>query len=128
MAFNFLLTDGVISVDLTALEEIAGNEISLTVQPIIQIFLNNMPETIAKMNAFYAAKDWDNLYKTAHFAKSSVSIIQVDDVYQLCQTIEVNAKKQIELHIIENLIQLIEEKYLRAEKLLTEALQNLPAE
>jgi CheY-like chemotaxis protein len=81
------------AVDLDMLNELAegDNEYKVT---IINMFLDSMPETIQKMDTNLAAKDWENMYKSAHYAKSSLSVVKVPAMYELAHGMEVKAKQQ----------------------------------
>lgn len=41
-----------------------------------------------------AEEDWDNFYKSAHYAKSSLSVVRVPDMHTLANTMEGNVKKR----------------------------------
>ncbi len=74
MKFEFILTENDITVDLTILKDLIGDDI-LSIKPFIELFITNMPRTIETLKNYYDQKDWENVYKTAHFTKSSVSVI-----------------------------------------------------
>jgi HPt (histidine-containing phosphotransfer) domain-containing protein len=82
-----------VSIDLDGLNELTegDNEYKTT---IINMFLESMPESIQKMQDDLAAEDWGNFYKSAHYAKSSLSVVRVPDMHTLANTMEVNVKKR----------------------------------
>ena len=124
MPFDFILTENNTKVDLSVLQDLIGDDIA-SLKPIIELFLNNMPVTIAKMKEYERLNDWDNLYKTAHYAKSSVSVVQVEEIYRAAAQIESMAKNRSELNLIQPIIHLIEQHFAVTEKLLRKAVDTL---
>lgn len=124
MQFKFILSENNTKVDLSALRDWAKDDLS-SIKPIINLFLKNMPPTIQKLNRFYELKDWENLSNTAHYAKSSVSVIKENNIYEAVVAIELKAKNKIELDTIKPLINLIEREYVIVEKLLQKELLKL---
>ncbi len=117
MKFEFILTENDITVDLTILKDLIGDDI-LSIKPFIELFITNMPRTIETLKNYYDQKDWENVYKTAHFTKSSVSVIKVESIYNASANIEIKAKNNTDLDSIKPLINFIEQQYNIAEKLL----------
>jgi HPt (histidine-containing phosphotransfer) domain-containing protein len=124
MAFNFILSEDNTTVDMSMLQELVGDDISI-IKPIIDIFLDNMPATIENLNRFYELKDWDSLYKSAHYIKSSVSVIRVDEIYNAATDIEFKAKNLNELDSIGPNILIIEQHFRNAKQLIEKELQKL---
>lgn len=87
-------------VDLEMLNELAEGDIEYK-NTIINMFLESMPETIQKMEDNLAQEDWTNLYKSAHYGKSSLSVIKVPEMYKLAHSIEHNAKQEVQLETIQ---------------------------
>jgi CheY-like chemotaxis protein len=85
--------DDTVTVDLNFLLEIAENDIPY-IQLMIKTFLENMPPVIRKMRQFNIEGDKDNLAKTAHFAKSSLSVIQIQQMLDQARQIETDAKSK----------------------------------
>ena len=113
-----------VSIDLDMLNELAegDNEYKTT---IINMFLESMPESIQKMEDDLAAEDWDNFYKSAHYAKSSLSVVRVPDMHTLANTMEVNAKKQEKLETIAPSLKLFIKYFELAKELLHEEVRKL---
>lgn len=86
-------------IDLEMLNELAEGDLDYK-NTIINIFLESMPETIQKMEDNLAQEDWTNLYKSAHYGKSSLSVIKVPEMYKLAHSIEHSAKQQVQLETI----------------------------
>ncbi len=104
-------------VDLEMLHELAedDNEYKTT---IINMFLESMPESIQKIEENLAAEDWENLYKSAHYAKSSLSVVRVHEMHTLANTMEVNAKKLINLETIPPTLMLFKKYFELAKEIL----------
>jgi HPt (histidine-containing phosphotransfer) domain-containing protein len=124
MPFHFIISENDTTVDLSVLQDLVGDD-AASLKPIINLFLSNLPVTIAKMKDCCNAKDWENLYKTAHYAKSSLSVIQVDQLYQAAMQIEINAKNKTDLDDIPQMIGQMEQHYAVSEKLLRKELEQL---
>ena len=106
-------------VDISMLYEIAGND-DAYIEMMIQTFLENLPLTIAKMEAAYQQQDWETLYRSAHYAKSSLSVIKIADMYTWVSTIETNAKKQVDMDTLHPLLVRVKHQFEAVEKILTD--------
>lgn len=82
-----LIGDIDITIDLSVLKTLAGDD-KLYMKTIVQTFLDNMPATIEQLNTYCNNEDWVNLAKTAHFAKSSLSVIKIKQLLETVQSIE----------------------------------------
>ncbi|MCA6438472.1 MAG: Hpt domain-containing response regulator [Sediminibacterium sp.] len=100
-------------VDLEMLNELAegDNEYKAT---IINMFLEGMPESIQKMETNLADKDWENMYKSAHYAKSSLSVVKIPVMYDLAHGMEIKAKQQQQLEEIAPALKLFKEYFASA--------------
>jgi CheY-like chemotaxis protein/HPt (histidine-containing phosphotransfer) domain-containing protein len=114
-----ILSTPQVAVDMSILYEIAGDDKEY-IETMVSTFLENMPSTLQKIEDDMLNKDYDSLYKAAHYAKSSLSIIKISDVYTWVEKIEQNAKNRVELHTLENLVNQVKEKFALAEKVLTQ--------
>jgi hypothetical protein len=65
-------------------------------------------------------KDWENLYKAAHYAKSSLSVIKIGEMFDWLVTVEGNAKRKTSLDSLPELVEKIKVKFSMAEKVLSE--------
>ena len=124
MAFDFVLSENNITVDLSVLQDLVGDDIT-SIKPIIELFFTSMPTAIEKMKFYEDQQDWENLFKTAHSVKSSVSIIKVSGLYDTIVAIENNLTDKTNLESIKQAIAFIETNYLFAEKLLKKQLQKI---
>ncbi|MDD2792932.1 MAG: response regulator [Sediminibacterium sp.] len=99
--------------DLDMLNELAegDNEYKIT---IMNMFLETMPETMQKMEEYLGVSDWENFYKTAHYAKSSLSVVKVPEMHKLAQAMERNARQQTSLETIPGMLNLFKKYFEQA--------------
>jgi len=79
-------------VDLTYLNEMADGESSI-IKEMIDIFKSQVVEFVNEMRSFESKKDWMNLSKVSHKAKSSVAIMGMSSLAEELKTLELMAKK-----------------------------------
>lgn len=108
-----------ISVDLSILYEISGNDKNF-VYRTVSAFLKNMPQTLNKIQQSVSNLDWENVYFSAHSAKSSLFIIKADDMLDWMIRLEENAKNKVNLDNVSGLVKKIKEKYFFAEEILND--------
>ncbi len=109
-------------VDLSLLNEFSQTDNAYK-KTIINMFLDTMPETIQQIETAFQAQNWDQVGKSAHYAKSSLSVISVEDLRTLVAKIESNAKKFENLHQIGTMIILLKLKYQEVVAFLQEELK-----
>jgi CheY-like chemotaxis protein/HPt (histidine-containing phosphotransfer) domain-containing protein len=107
-----------ISVDLSMLYDISGDDEGY-IAVMVQTFLENMPNTLKKINQCLADSNWEGLYQAAHYAKSTLSVIKVSDMFDAILTIETNAKTKTNLDTLPALVQKVNESFSIAEELLS---------
>ena len=112
-----ILTNQQVSVDVTMLYEISGDD-EIYIGLMIQTFLQNMPGTLKNIDESLLNKDWEGLYKAAHYAKSSLSVIRVSGMFEAVLAVEERAKKRIELDTLPMLVMQIKQCFLLAEEVL----------
>jgi len=97
-------------VDLSMLNELSesDNEYKKT---ILTMFLETMPETIQQIDREFALENWDAFSKAAHYAKSSLSVINVESMRILVGKMEMYAKKLEHLDQLEGMIKQMKEQY-----------------
>lgn len=117
-------SNGEVQVDLSMLYELAGDDKEYKIT-IINMFLQSMPETIAKIEQAIAVQDWDQVQKSAHYAKSSVSVVQVPELYHLAHQIELAAKNRTNLEAIPDDLVVLRKKYAAVEQFLKAELLRL---
>ncbi|HJV18946.1 MAG TPA: response regulator [Sediminibacterium sp.] len=111
-------------VDLDMLNELAvgDNEYKVT---IMNMFLETMPETMQKMDDYLARSDWENFYKTAHYAKSSLSVVKVPEMHKLAQAMERNARQQTSLETIPGMLTIFKKYFEQAKTVLNKEISAL---
>ncbi len=114
-----IISNGNTSVDISMLYEIAEND-EAYIKMMITTFLENLPMVIQKIETAYASQDWENVFRSAHYAKSSLSVIKIADIFDWIITIESCAKKRIDLDSIPELIENIKARFLNVEEILNE--------
>ncbi|MBN1112310.1 MAG: Hpt domain-containing protein [Bacteroidales bacterium] len=65
------------------------------IDEMINIFINQVPEFIVELKTLYNNKDYTELSKAAHKAKSSVSIVGMNQLADNLKTLEMLAKEGI---------------------------------
>jgi CheY-like chemotaxis protein len=110
--------------DLVMLNELSEGDTEYK-STIINMFLESIPDTIRQMEQHVAGQDWNALYKSAHYAKSSLSVIKVADMYQLAHSIETSAKQQSQLETIPASLKLFSKNFDAVRDLLLKELENL---
>jgi CheY-like chemotaxis protein/HPt (histidine-containing phosphotransfer) domain-containing protein len=108
---------GDVKVDLSMLYEIVGDDEEY-IRKMVYTFLQNMPSTIEKLQQHNAAGEWELLFRAAHFAKSSLSIIRVTNMLETVQAIEGYAKNETNLSELGDLIKQVSQSYKEAELIL----------
>jgi CheY-like chemotaxis protein len=110
------------TVDLSLLNELSESD-SEYKKTIIHMFLDSMPETIRQIEEAYQVKNYEALAKAAHYAKSSLSVINVEDLRALVARLEMNCKKMENLHELRSLVKTVKVKYDLVVKILDEELK-----
>jgi HPt (histidine-containing phosphotransfer) domain-containing protein len=87
--------------NLKYLEEVSAGDPNFK-KELIEIFLRQVPEFVSNMKKFYAEKDWPNLAKEAHTAKSSALIFGMEETGRALKDIQLLAedKKTEELPVL----------------------------
>jgi CheY-like chemotaxis protein len=112
-----ILSTKEVAVDISMLYEIAGND-EPYIETMIRTFLENMPGSLEKIAQAFKEQDWENVYRAAHYAKSSLSVIKIDDMFDCALKIETNAKHKVDLLAISPLLTKMQQKFKLAEQLL----------
>ncbi len=81
--------------DLTYLRNMSAGNKDLVLE-MIQIFKEQVAEFIKDMNQLLEDKDYENLGKLAHKAKSSISMMGLNDLAVELKTFEIKAKAGID--------------------------------
>ena len=78
--------------NLKYLEEVSAGDPNFK-KELIEIFLRQVPEFVSNMKKFYAEKDWPNLAKEAHTAKSSALIFGMEETGSALKNIQILAEE-----------------------------------
>lgn len=90
--------------DLSGLQEIHQNDESF-IRIIKDAFINHTPSDANKMLNACNSGDWAQVGFLAHKLKSSIDILKIMSIRDDIRTIEVNAKKLVQLTELPELIQ-----------------------
>ncbi len=120
----YLLKGNNVEVDINMLYEVAENDL-LYIQLMLKTFMKNMPSTLQKIKDGIERKDWDEVYKTAHFAKSSLSIIKVEKIFREILLLEKCSKNKANFEDVDSIIETIIVTYRIVEKLIAERIEKM---
>ena len=119
---SYLLSNDDIAIDISILYDVAGND-NEYIRLMLSTFIKNMPITLQKIQQAVSNQNWEEVFKTAHYAKSSLSIIKVDKMFTTVLQLEKNAKSKTNLEKIpEDTLSLIS-MYEKAEQLILKYLE-----
>lgn len=102
MAFDFVIKERDIVLNMQMLKDLVQDNIT-AIKPFVELFLQNVPNEINNMQVLCDAKNWEELAKRAHHVKSSLSVIQVDDMHAMAQLVEEKAKQKLETDSINDI-------------------------
>ncbi|MCW3105961.1 MAG: multi-sensor hybrid histidine kinase [Segetibacter sp.] len=114
----YILVNKNISVDLSMLYDISGDDENY-ISVMVQTFLENMPNTLKKIDETLLNEDWEGLFRAAHYAKSSLSVIKISEMFDAVLAIEGNAKNKTNFQALPGLVKKINESFLIAEEILS---------
>lgn len=97
-------------IDLSYLENITDGDNEVIVE-MIELFLEETPKHIEKIETFYKKEQWQLLGAEAHKVKPMFLYVGLTDLNEACQKIEVCGKKVSNLDAIPSLIQQLKEGY-----------------
>ena len=118
MSTNHILSAGNIEIDLSIIFELTDNENDFTML-MVQTFINNSPVLVTRMKDALEKEDWEEVYKAAHFAKSSLSVFRINGLLDLVQTLEAAARQKKDLEDIPGMINAFDLKITGALELLS---------
>lgn len=106
-----------VTVDISILYDVAGDDPSY-INTMLRTFTENMPVTLHKIEEGLEAANWDGVYRSAHYAKSSLSIIKVTRMLEIILLIEKNARTVTDVAAIPGLLTQAREVYNEAERVI----------
>jgi CheY-like chemotaxis protein/HPt (histidine-containing phosphotransfer) domain-containing protein len=113
----YILVSKNISVDLTMLYDISADDEGY-IGVMVQTFLENMPNTLKKIEQCLEDKNWEGLYQAAHYAKSTLSVIKVSEMFDAVLAIEASAKNKTNLETLPALLQKVTDSFSIAQDIL----------
>jgi CheY-like chemotaxis protein/HPt (histidine-containing phosphotransfer) domain-containing protein len=113
---NIIKADG-LTLDTSVLYNLGGTDSSY-LKLVVQTFLDSMSGVMLKLDAAYEAKDYEALGKTAHFAKSSLSVIKIDELFDMMKQLESQCKTKTDLETVGEKLAWLKITYPKAEKML----------
>lgn len=84
------------------IDAIAGGDIEFK-KELIDIFLEQIQEFVSNISTFYENKDWENLAREAHTAKSSALTFGMEKAGTMLKDIQIHAEKN-ELEFLPDLV------------------------
>lgn len=101
--------DATQQVDFSMLEELAEGDNNYIIE-VLDIFLSTMPEGMQVLRSHINEQNWEGVSKQAHFLKSSLGIIKINDAYDIMAAIERGGKETPNIEEIKNLYANVEQK------------------
>lgn len=90
-------------IDLSYLNEISNGSNEL-IRDLIELFFTQIPEYQKAINELYDQKDWYNLGRLAHKAKSAILMVGMNDLANELKKLEENAKEGKNIHEYQEII------------------------
>ncbi|MCU0321364.1 MAG: response regulator [Chitinophagaceae bacterium] len=114
------LGDSELHIDLNFLQQLAAGD-NQYMKAMIKLFVENTPITLDSLYRAIARNDWHQVFKLAHFLKSSLSVIKIKEMYNLILLIEQMATNEKNAALANNIIDQLATLYAKAELLLQKA-------
>lgn len=110
--------------DLSYLKEITGGESSIVVE-MIEMFIEQVDEFKENLNKYLTDKNWVELGKEAHKAKSSVLIVGMEDLGKNLKKLQLLTEEEKEISTYPDYVKMFEEQCDAAIKELQVELESL---
>lgn len=94
--------------DLSYLEEMGMGDDSLVIE-MVELFLENTPESLSQLRKYHTEENWSQLAAEAHKLKPNLSYVGLEGAKKKVIEIEKSAKNQTNLDSVEGKINEIEE-------------------
>lgn len=117
----YILENENVSVDLSMLYEISGGDEEY-INIVVKTFLNTMPENLQKIEQGIQNQNWEDVYKSAHYVKSPLSVIKVSEMFEWVLQVESGALNKTFLEVLPGLVQKLKQKFDFAEVILHQKL------
>ena len=112
-------------VDFSYVMELGGTKPEF-IRQVLTIFMENTPPGLKELETFVRkGKNWDKIFKQAHFLKSSVGIVKVKGMHERLQQIETLAREKKNKKEIIVLLDEIVSTFAVAEKIINEKIESV---
>jgi HPt (histidine-containing phosphotransfer) domain-containing protein len=91
---------------LAMVESVSGGSREF-IRKMILLFIDTIPKDVNQLKNASALQDWGQVSKIAHKLKSTIDTMSIKSIQQDIRTIETNAKQQISVEIIPELVEKI---------------------
>jgi CheY-like chemotaxis protein len=78
---------------------------------VLQLFLTSTPVLLEEIKTEAIYENWESVYQKAHKLKSSVSLLQMNELLELVSRVEQQAKERRELEYIPNEVSVLLDKF-----------------
>jgi len=95
--------------DLSYLKEITGGESSIVIE-MVEMFLDQVDEFKVNMNQYLNDKNWVDLGKEAHKAKSSVLIVGMEDLGKNLKKLQLLTEEEKEVETYPDYVRMFMEQ------------------
>lgn len=110
--------------DLSYLKEITGGESSIVIE-MVEMFISQVDEFKENLTKYLADKNWVDLGKEAHKAKSSVLIVGMEDLGKNLKKLQLLTEEDKEIETYPDYVKMFMEQCDAAVEELKVELQNL---
>jgi len=90
-------------INLSYLKSISNGDNTFILE-LIKMFFEQVPEYQKMLHQLYNKKDWYNLARTAHKAKSAILMVGMDKLAAELKKLEENAKEEKNIHEYQEII------------------------
>jgi HPt (histidine-containing phosphotransfer) domain-containing protein len=108
-----------IIVDLNMLFDVCDNDLQ-SILKILHTFLNNMPGTLERIEVAIEKENWEEVYQASHYAKSSLAVVKVGNMWHLAFSIEKSAKTRSGLSAIKGSLEEMKNQFFGARLCISE--------
>lgn len=112
-----VITSEGVSIDLNLLYDVSGNDENF-VAMMVRTFLDNMPPAIQNIEHNFSEENWEGLRQSAHYTKSTLSVIKVNEMLDDVLAIEEYARTKSNLEKLPALVQKVSNSFLVAKDVL----------
>ena len=91
------------AINLTSLKELSKGDDNF-VKEMVQIFIDQTPETINNLEKYMNNKDWKMVRALAHKMKPSFSFVGLQELYEILNSIEEYAESETNLDLLPEMI------------------------